>query len=170
MLLAGFVAAESWAQDRLLPRFASVRASEANMRTGPGTRYPIDWVLVRRGQPVEIVAEFETWRQVRDWQGDVGWIHRSMLRGTRTVIFTDNAHMLRRRAAADADPVAEIGHGVIAELLQCEAGWCRVETRGPGRHYKGWARVEAIWGAVHTDTNSVAARTVAPDPDPEPAD
>ncbi|MCZ6763829.1 MAG: SH3 domain-containing protein [Alphaproteobacteria bacterium] len=148
-------ATQSWGQDRMVPRFASVRSSEVNMRTGPGTRYPIDWVLVRRSQPVEIIDEHEAWRQIRDWQGDVGWVHRSMLRSLRTVIFT-GAQSMRRRPEPQADPVAEIGAGVIAELLECAAAWCRVETRAQAGRFKGWVRIGALWGVSHTDNTSVS--------------
>ena len=39
-----------------LPRFASLKADEVNVRTGPGPRYPVDWVFKSRNMPVEIVA------------------------------------------------------------------------------------------------------------------
>ncbi len=71
-----------------LPRFASLRAGEVNVRTGPGVRYPVEWVFVYRHMPIEIVAEFDTWRKVRDWQGTEGWVHLSMLSGRRTAIVT----------------------------------------------------------------------------------
>src|SRR5919204_606278 len=69
-----------------LPRFASLRSDEVNVRTGPGTRYPVDWVFKRKGMPVEIVAEFENWRKIRDWQGASGWVHQSLLTGKRSFI------------------------------------------------------------------------------------
>src|SRR5262245_37242621 len=67
-----------------LPRFASLRSDEANVRSGPGTRYPIDWVFRRKGMPVEIVAEYENYRKIRDWQGASGWVHQSLLTGKRS--------------------------------------------------------------------------------------
>ena len=54
-----------------LPRFVSLKSAEVNLRTGPGTRYPIEWVYKRRALPVEIIAEFDNWRRVRDWEGTV---------------------------------------------------------------------------------------------------
>src|SRR3984957_20948866 len=58
-----------------IPRFASLRSDEVNVRTGPGTRYPGDWVFKRKAMPVEIVAEYENWRKIRDWLGTSGWVH-----------------------------------------------------------------------------------------------
>src|SRR5258708_20816133 len=69
-----------------LPRFASLRADEVNVRAGPGARYPIEWVFKRKGMPVEIVAEYENYRKIKDWQGAGGWAHHSLLPGQRTFI------------------------------------------------------------------------------------
>ncbi len=55
-----------------LPRFDSLRSGEVNLRTGPGVRYPVDWIYTRREMPVEVIAEFEAWRKNRDWQGTEG--------------------------------------------------------------------------------------------------
>src|SRR3977135_3649158 len=74
-----------------LPRFASLRSDEVNVRTGPGTRYPVDWVFKRKGMPVEIVAEYENWRKIRDWQGASGWVHQSLLTGKRSFIIPSKA-------------------------------------------------------------------------------
>src|SRR3546814_20543597 len=82
-----------------LPRFVTLRADEVNLRTGPGTRYPIDWVYQRRGMPVEIIDEFDTWRRIRDWQGTEGWVHQSMVQGPPGLLVTGRQpHLPRARA------------------------------------------------------------------------
>ncbi len=125
-----------------LPRFASLRASKVNVRTGPGVRYPVEWVFVRRSLPIEIVAEFGTWRKIRDWQGTEGWVHRSMLSGRRTVIITGAVRTLRRKPSPKAPAVARIEPGVVARLLECERQWCAIEAGG----FRGWLRRDAFWG------------------------
>ena len=129
-----------------LPRFVSLRANEVNLRTGPGVQYPIDWVFRRQNLPVEIIAEFKTWRKIRDWQGEQGWIHQSMVAGKRTVIITGNTRRLRSKANAKSKSVARIENYVIGNLLSCPGaeGWCRVEVDG----FKGWLRRVEFWG-VH---------------------
>lgn len=125
-----------------LPRFASLRASEVYMRAGPGTRYPVEWTYKRRGLPVEIVAEFDTWRKVRDWTGTIGWVHRAMLSGKRTGITVSADTVLRRSPAADAATVARAEPGVVVEIENCEGAWCRVTARGQ----TGWAARSQLWG------------------------
>ena len=128
---------------RSLPRFASLRSAEVNVRTGPGVRYPVEWVFKRRSFPIEIVAEFDTWRKVRDWQGTVGWVHRSMLSGRRTVLVTGLVRRLHSEPAGGAKTVARLEPGVVAELLQCEKSWCEIRTAG----HSGWLRKGEFWGA-----------------------
>ena len=135
------------AQDRSatdLPRFASIkeRASEMRLRTGPGLRYPIDWVFTRPGWPVEVLARYDTWRQVRDHEGTVGWVHQSMLSARRTVIVQGGSQRLRREPSELAPVLATAERGVIAELAGCEDGWCRIAAQG----VRGWVRRASLWG------------------------
>jgi len=147
-IMLGAQAGAQAASDLPLPRFVSMRAGEVNVRTGPGVRYPIDWVFVRRGMPVEIIAEFDTWRQIRDYQGTTGWVHKSMLSGKRTVLMQDSLVTLRRKASDDAPPVARAEAGVIGELMECNGIWCQVEVAG----IRGWAEREKLWG-IYPDQN-----------------
>ncbi|MDI2091054.1 SH3 domain-containing protein [Commensalibacter oyaizuii] len=71
-----------------IPRFASLRADEVNMRSGPGTRYPVIWTYYRRHMPVKILREFDVWRLVEDVDGQKGWIQLAILSGGRSFIIT----------------------------------------------------------------------------------
>jgi len=125
-----------------LPRFVSLRSNEINLRTGPGINYPIEWIYRRRGMPVEVVAEFESWRKVRDWQGTVGWVHQSMLDGRRGALIIGGERILRRDPADGAVGVARLAPGVIAGLKECGTDWCRLESDS----YDGWLKRDEFWG------------------------
>lgn len=125
-----------------VPRFATLRADEVNVRTGPGVRYPVEWVFVRRNMPVEITAEFDTWRKVRDWQGTTGWVHQSMLTGRRSIIVPDGVQALRREAADDAAVIARLEQKVVGRLVECRREWCRIEVSGQN----GWMKRSQFWG------------------------
>lgn len=126
-----------------VPRFASMRAAEVNVRAGPGVQYPIAWVFLRRGLPVEVVAEFEHWRKVRDRDGAEGWVHRSLLSGRRSVVVRGKAiGVLYRDADATSVPVARVEPGVVADLLACHGDWCRVEAAD----LRGWIARARLWG------------------------
>ncbi len=125
-----------------LPRYVSLRSDEVNLRTGPGVRYPVEWVLQRRHMPVEILAEFENWRKIRDWQGTEGWVHQSMLSGRRYAIATGEVRTVRRQPEANAPAVARLEPGVVVQLMECKDQWCRVDANG----FKGWLMRSEFWG------------------------
>lgn len=149
LLLAAVLATAALAETGLpVPRFVSLRSGEVNLRTGPGTTYPVEWVYVRRHMPVEVVAEFEAWRKIRDWQGTVGWVHQSMLDGRRRALITGAERVIRHEPRPDAAPVARLAPGVVANLEACEIAWCRVEASG----YRGWLPRDGFWGAYPGET------------------
>jgi SH3-like domain-containing protein len=132
-----------------LPRFVSLRADQVNLRTGPGVQFPVEWVYQRQNLPVEIIAEYRTWRKIRDWQSTQGWVHQSMLSGRRSVIVTGKRRSLRSSADTKSPPVAEIEAGAIAHLDKCPSGggWCFVEAES----LKGWLRKVEFWGAYRDE-------------------
>lgn len=130
-----------------LPRFVSLKATVVNLRTGPGTRYPIDWIYQRRGLPVEVTDEFEDWRRIRDHDGTVGWVHRFMLKSRRTVLITGDRRLLRRRPEPDAPGVVYLEPGVVADLEDCQKAWCRLEAKG----FAGWLHRDDFYGANADD-------------------
>jgi len=128
-----------------LPRFVSLKSDEVNLRAGPGVRYPIDWIYTRKDLPVEIVAEFEAWRKIRDWEGAEGWVHQSMLSGRRMmVVIGREGRVLRTSDSESSDAVAQVTPGVLGRILQCPRNrdFCRVEIG----EAQGWLRRDYLWG------------------------
>jgi Uncharacterized protein conserved in bacteria len=130
-----------------IPRFASLRSDEVNVRTGPGSRYPIDWMFKRKAMPVEIVAEYENWRKIRDWQGASGWVHQSLLTGKRSFIISGKAASLHKTPAASADVVARLEPEVMGEIRSCAGDWCRVKVSG----VSGWIERSGMWGVYKSE-------------------
>lgn len=136
------------AQDDLpLPRFASFKSNKVNVRAGPGENYPKRWVYQRAGMPVEIIDQQDTWRQIRDYQGVVGWVSVSLLTGKRTAIVIETRRSLHESPDANARAVALLEPGVIGRLLECSGDWCRLEVKG----YEGWLQRTEFWGANPTE-------------------
>jgi SH3-like domain-containing protein len=125
-----------------VPRFASLKSSEVNLRTGPGEDRPKLWVYQRAGMPVEIIEEFDTWRRIRDYQGVVGWVSGNLLSGKRTAIITEARRTMHESPDPASPAVAEVDPGVIARLEECRGEWCRIEVKG----YEGWLKREEFWG------------------------
>lgn len=147
IIVAAMLFSEAWAGETSglpLPRFVTLRSDEVNVRTGPGVRYPIDWIYSRKDLPVEVVAEFEAWRKIRDWQGTEGWVHQSMLSGRRMMVVIGQQRVLRSSDSESAQTVALVDPGVLGRLLQCPRSrdFCRVEIN----QMQGWLRRDEIWG------------------------
>ena len=128
--------------NRPLPRFVSVKPSEANVRRGPSLTHRIDWVFQHRNMPVEIIDEYGHWRRVRDRDGASGWMHYTLLSGARTVIVEEEDLYIYVRPDPQTRIVAQLEQGVIARLGKCTLTWCRITAD----EYKGWAPKTALWG------------------------
>ena len=125
-----------------IPRFVSIKASEANVRRGPSLTHRVDWVFQARDLPVEITAEHGHWRRVRDRDGVGGWVHHALLSGVRTGIVDVDMAALRIRADGSAPLRAQLERNVVGRILNCDGTWCRFLAGG----YRGWILQTEIWG------------------------
>ncbi|ODT69384.1 MAG: hypothetical protein ABS75_16870 [Pelagibacterium sp. SCN 63-23] len=157
-LLAGFAAqpAPVLAQDNpsglKLPRFVSTRSNPINVRVGPGTKYDIAWNFVVSGVPVEIIQEFDTWRKIRDVEGDEGWVHQSLLVGNRIGYATPllaNGEVTMHSGKSEGSGIrARLAPGVRVTISACDGTWCNIAASQAGERstYSGWVRQEELWG------------------------
>ena len=134
-----------------IPRFVSLKSDEVNLRAGPGKDYPTQWVFRRAGLPVEVVKEFENWRQVRDADGVTGWVNQALLSGRRTAqvqpweVKPGTAPPKLELKADDSErapATALIEAGVIANLQSCDSRWCYVTVET----FKGYVEQAKLWG------------------------
>lgn len=130
-----------------LPRFVSLKAAEGNVRRGPSLSHRIDWVFKRRDMPLRITAEHGHWRRVEDRDGLGGWVHYSLLSGSRTVIIDHDLLKLHNHPDPATPVIAALEAGVIADLGKCTTDWCRLNADG----YRGWAPKTALWGVGATE-------------------
>lgn len=134
-----------------VPRFVSLKASQTYGRLGPSFSHAVQWEIQRRGLPVEVVAETEHWRKVRDPAGDEMWIHHSRLDGRRHGVLRGCAGegcMVRSAPRGVAREVAVAKDDVIVRLHECDERWCRVRA---GSH-KGWLERRYVWGLYPGET------------------
>ena len=130
-----------------VPRFVSLKSDRVNVRSGPNKDQEVRWVYTRAGMPVEITAEFENWRRIRDWEGAEGWVYHSLLSGKRSavVVPTLKDDLVPLYASPDpaAAPTARLQSGVLGQLKSCNGTWCQFA----GKNFDGWIRQERLWGA-----------------------
>ncbi len=129
-----------------VPRFVSLKAEKVNVRRGPSSDHPVAWVFNRKGMPVEIVAEFENWRRIRDSDGEEGWILQNMLAGKRTAVIAPwrqgQTMPLYNQASTAGGLVAKVASGVVSDVESCTGDWCEISAGG----YDGWIEQSMLWG------------------------
>lgn len=131
-----------------VPRFVSLKADRVNVHVGPAKTYDVSWVYTRAGLPVEIIAEFETWRRIRDLDGAEGWVYHSLLSGKRTATVAQSPKAKDALLALHKQPdqqsviVANLQSGVLGAVKQCTSGWCRLSGEG----FDGWIEQVRLWG------------------------
>jgi len=129
-----------------IPRFVSLKASEVNSRVGPGAEYQIAWVFKRAGLPVEILAEFEGWRQVRDSDGVTGWVAAALLSARRTAVVApwvkERTVFTLTSSRGGSSEVARIEPGAIVDIVHCDGEACEVYAGSQ----KGWVPQKNLWG------------------------
>lgn len=129
-----------------LPRFASLRSNRVYARTGPGKRYPIVWEYHLKAAPVEIVDEFDYWRRIRDWQGDLSWVHKSMLSGRRSVYVLQDAE-LKRGELPQSGAIAAVKKGAFGQIVRCQPTQCEVDFT----IRQGWIPRTVLWGVYEDE-------------------
>lgn len=131
------------ATDLPLPRFVSLQADKVYARTGPGMKYPVRWTYMRKSLPVEIIREFDTWRKIRDFTGEEGWVHRSLISGRRTALVMGEGSVdMHREFCPESPVIARIENGAVLGLNGCKENWCELASQG----FKGWVERKFLWG------------------------
>jgi SH3-like domain-containing protein len=129
-----------------IPRFVSLKPDKVNVRAGPTRNHDVTWQYTRSGMPVEITAESDNWRRIRDWEGSEGWVYHSLLSGRRTALVTvksaDILVPLYSDASAESRVVAQLQAGVIGSVKRCTGKWCLLTGAG----FSGWIAQERLWG------------------------
>lgn len=131
-----------------VPRFVSLKSDRVNVRAGPSKDHEVTWMFTRAGLPVEITAEFENWRRIRDWEGAEGWVYHTLLSGRRTALVSPQAKtadgLLAMHVKADgrSNVAAMLQSGVLASVKRCDSGWCRLSGEG----FDGWIEQARLWG------------------------
>jgi SH3-like domain-containing protein len=147
-LAAGVVRAgsDSTASGLPVPRFVSLKADRVNVRGGPDKDHDVAWIYTRVGWPVEITAEFEDWRRIRDSDGTEGWVYHSLLSGKRTAAVqmkskTDLAP-LYAKPDDKSGVTAQLQVGVLGTVKRCTGTWCQITGDG----FDGWIQQNELWG------------------------
>ena len=135
-----------------IPRFVSLKSKRVNLRVGPGRKYSVQWLYVNSGLPVEIIQEFDQWRQIRDSEGTEGWVFHSLLSGKRTAIIApwdrkkeDEQAIFAKAYSTNSisgSITASLEPGLVVKIESCDKSWCNIANK----NFNGFLPKLKIWG------------------------
>ena len=126
-----------------IPRYVSLKSDDTNIRVGPSKNYPIEIKYIVKNYPLKVLEEYEDWRKVQDFKNNIGWIHKSLISGTRTgIVLSNDSKNIKLLNTLDGNVIGEIGKGNIVFLEKCKIYWCLISSG----NFKGWVDKKYIWG------------------------
>ncbi len=131
-----------------LPRFVSLKSNDVNLRVGPSINYPIELKYIKNNLPVEVIDEFDVWRKIKDHKDNIGWLHKSLIKGNRFILIINskenNKNIYNR---PNGKIIGLIGDNNILRLEKCLIGWCYISNN----NIKGWLSKDSIYGVYKNE-------------------
>ena len=136
-----------------LPRYVSLKSNDANLRVGPSKNYPISIKYIVKNYPLKIVEEYKDWRKITDFNENIGWVHKSLIKGERNaIIISKNDVIPKVYNTINGKVIGEIGNGNIALLEKCKLKWCKINFN---KEIKGWIRKQHLWGIKNDEVFNI---------------
>lgn len=125
-------------------RFVAMRADKVNARSGPNIRYPIEWIYQQQNHPVEIIAEYEHWRKIKDFEGSTSWVRKNLLTNARyALIIEEGENNIYEKDSLNSDVIARAENGTIAKIKRCSPTFCLLTFNDK---IEGWMQRSVLYG------------------------
>ena len=124
--------------------FLSLKNNEVNLRLGPDFEYPIKLIYKKKYLPVIILDKSETWRKIKDFENNSGWIHISQLSKKKSAINIKNNSILYKKSTIFSKPIVRLESGRLVLIKKCKIKWCKVISGT----YEGWIYKSSLWGKI----------------------
>ena len=124
--------------------FLSLKNNEVNLRQGPSFKYPIKLTYNKKYLPVIILDKSETWRKIKDFENNSGWIHVSQLSKKNSAINIKNNSILFKKPTIYSKPIAKLETGRLVLIKKCKIEWCKISSG----NYVGWVFKNTLWGKI----------------------
>jgi len=134
--------------------FASLRAEETNVRSGPGQNYPIKFAFKLRGIPIRVISEYDNWNEIQDYEGQSGWVTQSLLTKKRTLMVRTAKSFINMHSKNNEKSriIFRLENNVIGDYLKCVDDWCNIKINNK----KGWVQKIDLFGGDDADTKEAA--------------
>lgn len=119
----------------------AVSSELANIRSGPGTNYEKLW-QVWKYHPVTVLNKKGPWFYFKDFEGDEGWIHNSLLQKMDTVISIKKTCNIRSGPGTENKVEFTVTDGISFKVLGRKGYWIQVEHADGDQ---GWIHKSLVW-------------------------
>ena len=124
--------------------FISLKKNKVNVRYGPSFDSPIKFIYKKINLPIKQIDIKENWRRIIDLKNNSGWIHKSQLKKSNSIIPREDK-ILFSKPSNFSKPLAKIQKGRVLIVQICESEWCKIKS---GK-FKGWIKSDNIWGKTN---------------------
>ena len=119
----------------------AVSAPVANIRSGPGTRHNVLW-KVEKFFPLLVIDKSGEWYQFKDFEGDRGWVHRSLVDKTPSVITKNDKCNIRSGPGTNHNILFTVEKGIPFKVIKRKGSWIHIEHSDGD---KGWIHKSLVW-------------------------
>ncbi len=131
-----------------LPRFVSLKSNDVNLRVGPSVNYPIELKYIQKNLPVEIIDEYDVWRKIKDSENNIGWLHKSLIKGDRFVLTVTKKNSTKHiYSRPNGNQIGLVEKNNILKLESCLKNWCLISHQ----KIRGWLSKDFIWGVYEIE-------------------
>jgi SH3-like domain-containing protein len=129
--------------------YSSLRASETNVRAGPGQNYPIKFTYKIKSIPVRVINEYDNWNEIEDYEKQTGWVNQSLLTKKRMLMVrtTKESVNMYNKSKEKSRILFRLKNNVIGEYIKCVDDWCAMKINNK----KGWVKRAELYGTEDTE-------------------
>lgn len=126
----------------LAQTMVSVDRPKVNLRAGPGTQHAAEWTLAQ-GYPLQVLDRRNGWLQVRDFEGDSGWVLARLTGREPHVVVKVSSANIRSAPGTSARRLGQARYGEVLRTLDRRPGWLQVRQADG---LTGWVARRLLWG------------------------
>ena len=125
--------------------FLSLKKDKVNLRVGPSFEHPVKLIYKKKYLPLEVLDKSETWRKIKDFKNNSGWIHVSQLSKKKSALNIKNNSVLYKRSTIYSQPIAKLEIGRLVLIDKCKIKWCKIVSG----NFTGWILKNSLWGKTN---------------------
>ena len=119
----------------------AVSVSIANIRSGPGRAYGILWAA-EKYYPLDVFQKSGQWYHFRDFEGDEGWINKTLLGKFPSIITKTENCNIRSGPDTSFEILFEVEKGIPFKVLERKGSWIQIQHADGDQ---GWIHESLVW-------------------------